>query len=347
MTGPEELHGVTLLAEEAAALAAMADASSVAELERLRVEWLGRRGRVTEQLRAVGTLPADQRRTAGQRLNALRALMEKRLDARLAECARRDLEQRLIEERLDLTLPSAPPAVGRLHPVTRTRRRLEDAMVRLGFSLFEGPQVEDEWHNFEALNMPAEHPAREMHDTFYLPPPYLLRTHTSPFQVRSMKAAQGRLPLRVFTIGTTFRRDDDPTHAPQFMQMEGLLLDVGIGLGHLKGVVRQVFKEVFGGDPVLRIRPSFFPFTEPSVEWDMQCTLCGGSGCRVCQNTGFLELLGSGMVHPHVIRAGGYDPELVSGFAFGWGVDRLAMLAYGIDDIRLLYQNDLRLLNQL
>ncbi len=344
MTGPE---GLNLMAEEQAALSAIMDASSVAELEQLRVEWLGRRGRVTEALRSVGSLPAEERRTAGQRLNALRLLLEERLEARVAEWSRRELEQRLAAERLDLTLPSAPPAVGRLHPVTRTRRQLEDAMVRLGFSLFEGPHVEDEWHNFEALNMPAEHPAREMHDTFYLKPPYLLRTHTSPFQIRSMKAAGGRLPLRVFTIGNTFRRDDDATHAPQFVQMEGLLLGAGIGLGHLKGVVRQVFKEVFGGDPLLRVRPSFFPFTEPSVEWDMQCTLCGGTGCRVCHQTGFLELLGSGMVHPNVIRAGGYDPEEVSGFAFGWGVDRIAMLAHGIDDIRLLYQNDLRLLNEL
>lgn len=220
-------------------------------------------------------------------------------------------------------------------------------MMRLGFSLFEGPHIESEWYNFEALNMPAEHPAREMHDTFYLEPPYLLRTHTSPFQIRSMEAAEGKLPVRVFTIGTTFRRDDDATHAPQFVQMEGLLLDRGIGLADLKGVVLEVMREVFGGNPTIRARPSFFPFTEPSVEWDLACTMCGGAGCRVCKETGWLELLGSGMVHPHVIRAGGYDPDEVTGFAFGWGVDRLTMLAYGIEDIRLLYQNDLRLLNQL
>jgi phenylalanyl-tRNA synthetase alpha chain len=327
-------------------LARIREAQSLEALEALRIEWLGKRGRVTEALRALAQLAPAERREAGRFWNDARERLEEALRTR-TEALRRDaLRHRLEAERLDMTRPGRQPEFGRLHPVTLVRRRLEEVMLRLGFDLQYGPDVESEWYNFEALNMPAHHPAREMHDTFYLPPPYVLRTHTSPVQIRAMQMAEGRPPVWVATTGFAYRRDDDATHLPQFMQMEGLVVDRGIGMADLKGVVLEIIREVFGAQAQIRLRPSFFPFTEPSAEVDMTCAVCRGRGCRVCKDTGWLEILGSGLVHPHVLRAGGFDPDDVSGFAFGWGIDRVAMLLYGLDDLRLLYQNDLRFLRQ-
>lgn len=326
-----------------AALAEIAAANTVADVEALRVQYLGRQGRVTRELRAMAGLPPDERRGRGAVLNACKADIEQALAQQREVLTRAEQAQRLEAERLDMTLPGVPPAWGTMHPITRVRRRLADVMVRLGFTIRTGPELETEWYNFEALNMPAEHPAREMHDTFYLEAPYVLRTHTSPFQIRAMREAGGELPLRVATLGFTYRRDDDATHTPQFMQMEGLVVDRGIGLPDLKGVVLAVVRDVFGPTERVRLRPSFFPFTEPSAEVDMSCPLCLGAGCRVC-HTGWIEVLGSGLVHPRVLEAGGYDPREVSGFAFGWGVERVAMLLYGLDELRPLYQNDVRFL---
>lgn len=321
-------------------------ATTVQAVEDLRVLWLGKKGQVTEALRSLGKLPPDQRKPEGQRLNALRLDLEEALAERLRELEERDRAARVKAETLDMTLPGRRPPTGKLHPVTLVRRQLESAMTRLGFDLVYGPEIESEWYNFEALNMPASHPAREMHDTFYLPPPFVLRTHTSPVQIRAMQDAGGRPPLWVATTGFTYRRDDDATHTPQFMQMEGLVIDQGISMADLKGVVVAVIREVFGPHAEIRLRPSFFPFTEPSAEVDMTCVLCRGTGCRVCKFTGWLEILGSGLVHPHVLRSGGFDPDQVSGFAFGWGIERVTLLLYGLDDLRLLYQNDIRYLEQ-
>jgi phenylalanyl-tRNA synthetase alpha chain len=328
------------------ALRLVAAADDLAQLDAVRVAWLGRKGRVTEALRQLGQLPADERRTVGQHWNQVRQRLEAALEERVTVLRQAALQVRLDTERLDMTRPGRPPAQGRLHPVTVVRRHLEEVMLRIGFDLQYGPEVESEWYNFEALNMPKSHPAREMHDTFYLPPPYVLRTHTSPVQIRAMHRAEGRPPLWMATTGFAYRRDDDATHLPQFTQMEGLVIDVGISMADLKGVVLEIIREVFGSQAQIRLRPSFFPFTEPSAEVDMTCAVCRGRGCRVCKETGWLEILGSGLVHPRVLRAGGFDPDLVSGFAFGWGIERVAMLLYGLDDLRLLYQNDLRYLRQ-
>ncbi len=327
----------------AMALREIAAAPTVAALEALRVQYLGKQGRATVELRALSDLPPGERRARGAVLNGYKAEIESALAQRWEILALAEQSERLAAERLDMTLPGVSPAWGTLHPITRVRRRLADVMLRLGFTLRSAPELETEWYNFEALNMPADHPAREMHDTFYVEAPYVLRTHTSPFQIRAMQEARGELPLRVATLGFTYRRDDDATHTPQFMQMEGLVLDRGIGLPDLKGVVLAVVRDVFGPAERIRLRPSFFPFTEPSAEVDMSCPLCLGAGCRLC-HTGWIEILGSGLVHPRVLEAGGYDPGEVSGFAFGWGVERVAMLLYGLDELRPLYQNDVRFL---
>ncbi|MCL8206803.1 MAG: phenylalanine--tRNA ligase subunit alpha [Actinomycetia bacterium] len=332
--------------EWAAEREAILAAGTPEELERARTRALGRQSRLTEALRRLGELPLAERRERGRVLNRVRAELEALVAERAAVLKAQATARRLAAERLDMTLPGRRPRIGHWHPVTQTRRRLEDVMLRLGFTLVSGPEIETEWYNFDALNMPASHPAREMHDTFFLPAGRLLRTHTSPVQIRAMQAAGGRLPVRVAALGFTYRRDDDPTHLPQFMQMEGLVVDHGIGMADLKGTLWAIAREVFGPHAEIRLRPSFFPFTEPSAEVDVTCAVCGGAGCRVCKQTGWLEVLGAGLVHPHVLRAGGYDPEVVSGFAFGWGVERVAMLLYGIDDLRLFYQNDWRFLSQ-
>ncbi len=324
---------------------ATAAAGSAAELEQVRVRFLGRQGELTQLLRSLGALPPGERPLVGASANEakreLEALLESRLEA--ARDAERVSERR--GQRLDLTLPGRRPPRGTVHPLTRVHDEIVTIFAGLGFSVAEGPDIESDYYNFEALNIPADHPARDMQDTFYLPGGLLLRTHTSPVQVRTMLAQTP--PVRIVVPGRVHRRDvPDASHSPVFHQVEGLAVDRHVTMADLKGTLELFAREMFGPRSRIRFRPSFFPFTEPSAEVDVVCFLCGGEGCRVCKQSGWLEILGSGMVHPQVLRNVGYDPEDVTGWAFGMGIERIAMLKYGIDDIRLFYENDLRFLHQ-
>ena len=324
---------------------ATAAARSAAELEQVRVRFLGRQGELTQLLRSLGALPPAERPLVGAAANEAKRDLEALLDARLeaARDAERASERR--GQRLDLTLPGRRPARGTLHPLTRVHDEIVTIFAGLGFSVAEGPDVETDYYNFEALNIPADHPARDMQDTFYLPGGLLLRTHTSPVQVRTMLAQTP--PVRIVVPGRVHRRDvPDASHLPVFHQVEGLAVDRHVTMADLKGTLELFAREMFGPRSRIRFRPSFFPFTEPSAEVDVVCFLCGGEGCRVCKQSGWLEILGSGMVHPQVLRNVGYDPEEVTGWAFGMGIERIAMLKFGIDDIRLFYENDLRFLRQ-
>jgi phenylalanyl-tRNA synthetase alpha chain len=333
---------VDAIAEEARA--AIARAGTSAELEQLRVRYLGRQGVLTRLLRSLGSLPAAERPAVGAAANALKRDLEAWLELRLAETREAERRQERARHRLDLTLPGRRPPRGSLHPLTQVQDEIVRIFVGLGFSVAEGPEIEDDYHNFEALNIPRDHPARDMQDTFYLGEDTLLRTHTSPVQIRTMQAQPP--PVRVVCPGRVYRRDADLTHSPMFHQVEGLAVDRAISMGDLKGTLELFAREMFGPRSKIRFRPSFFPFTEPSAEVDVLCFLCGGEGCRVCKQSGWLEILGSGMVHPQVLRNVGYDPEEVTGWAFGMGVERVAMLKYGIDDIRIFFENDLRFLRQ-
>ncbi len=326
------------------ARAAIGRATSSTQLEELRVRYLGRQGVLTLLLRSLGALPAAERPRVGAAANEVKRELEALLEVRLGET--REAERRLdrARQRIDLTLPGRRPPQGGVHPLTRVQDEIVGIFVGLGFSVAEGPEIEDDYHNFEALNIPRDHPARDMQDTFYLSEDTLLRTHTSPVQIRTMQAQ--RPPVRVICPGRVYRRDADITHSPMFHQVEGLAVDRHISMGDLKGTLELFAREMFGARSKIRFRPSFFPFTEPSAEVDVLCFLCGGDGCRVCKQSGWLEILGSGMVHPQVLRNVGYDPEEVTGWAFGMGVERVAMLKYGIDDIRLFFENDLRFLRQ-
>ncbi|MBQ0067766.1 MAG: phenylalanine--tRNA ligase subunit alpha, partial [Phascolarctobacterium sp.] len=256
------------------------------------------------------------------------------------------LEFKLANDKVDITLPGRHPHEGHLHPVTLTLREMKKIFMRMGFDVMEGPEIENDYFNFEALNLPQDHPARDMQDTFYITNEFLLRTQTSPIQARTMQANEPNTPIRMIAPGTVYRCDYDATHSPMFHQVEGLVVDKNISLADLKGTLELFLKEIFGSSVKVRLRPSYFPFTEPSVEVDISCVICGGKGCRVCKNSGWLEILGSGMVHPNVLRMSGYDPNKMSGFAFGMGVERIAMLKYGIDDLRLFFENDLRFVRQ-
>ena len=328
-----------------AADSAIAAAETIEALEALRVAYLGKKGSLTLLLKQTGSLPAQQRRQFGQAVNQVK----ERVTALLAD-RRKELEQarqnaEIAAQRIDVTLPGRARLPGGLHPVTTTLRRIEDIFARLGFDIHRGPELEDDWHNFEALNIPAEHPARAMHDTFYTDQGLLLRTHTSPVQIRVLENQAP--PLRMIAPGRVYRRDSDLTHTPMFHQVEGLLLDQDSGFAELKGTLNLFLQLFFGRDDLAtRFRPSFFPFTEPSAEVDIACVMCDQAGCRVCSGTGWLEVLGSGMVHPQVLRAVGVDPQRYQGFAFGMGVERLAMLRHGIDDLRLFFENDQRFLRQ-
>jgi len=331
------------------ARSAIARAGTAAELEQLRVRYLGRNGRLTTLLRTLGTLPAAERPAVGAAANAAKRELEALLRLRLEEA--REVERRAARarQRLDLTLPGRRPPRGALHPLTQVQDEIVRIFVGLGFAVVEGPEVESDYFNFEALNIPRDHPARDMQDTFYLAdggpePDTLLRTHTSPVQIRTMQAQPP--PVRIICPGRVYRRDADLTHSPVFHQVEGLAVDRDVSMADLKGTLELFAREMFGPRSRIRFRPSFFPFTEPSAEVDVRCFLCEGAGCRVCKQSGWLEILGSGMVHPQVLRNVGYDPEEVTGWAFGMGVERIAMLKYGIDDIRLFYENDLRFLHQ-
>ncbi len=349
MDTPREGPWEALVAE---ALERIAAADQPDDLESARVHYLGRSGLLTQALRDVGRLPAQQRPAAGQLGNAARDRVSTALEARRAALAAGVLERRLAAEAVDVTLPGRRPVLGHAHPLRQLRAEIEDVLGRLGFATVEGPEVESEWYNFEALNIPADHPARAMHDSFYLDLPpgpegrWLLRTHTSPVQMRHLQAMRGRLPVRMQAPGRVYRRDDDATHSPMFHQIEGLAVDRDLGMPHLKGTLAAFARQMWGPAARIRLRPSYFPFTEPSAEVDVSCVFCGGGGCRTCKDSGWIEILGAGLVHPRVLSAGGYDPEAVSGFAFGIGLERVAMLRYRIPDMRLLYEGDLRLLQQ-
>jgi phenylalanyl-tRNA synthetase alpha chain len=325
-------------------------------LQGLRDRFLGRRsGAVTGLMKALGELPDDARREAGRELNALKTELESRIEQLASRLEARQREDNLARERIDVTLPGRAPGLGRRHILTTTREELEDIFVSMGYEVYEGREVEDDYHCFEALNMPPDHPARDMQDTFYLDgrPNVLLRTHTSSAQIRYMLENPHPPDVRIICPGKVYRRDSDITHSPMFQQIEMLVVGKGITLGDLKGTVEAFLARLFGPQYPVRARPSYFPYTEPSVEFDLGCVVCGGKGCRVCKQTGWIEIMGSGMVDPAVYEAVNrklgkvvYDPEEVTGFAFGLGIDRVAMVRHGIDDIRLFYENDLRFLEQ-
>ena len=326
------------------ARAAIGAARSSAELEAIRVKYLGRSGELTQILKSLGALSAEERPLVGAAANEAKRELEALLEARL-EAARTDERQRQrLRERPDLTLPGRRPPRGIRHPLTRVQDEIVRIFAGLGFSVAEGPEIETDGYNFEALNIPKDHPARDMQDTFYLSSETLLRTHTSPVQIRTMRAQKP--PVRVICPGVVYRRDADITHSPMFHQVEGLAVDTNVTMADLKGTLSLFAQEMFGPRSKIRFRPSFFPFTEPSAEVDVVCFLCGGEGCRVCKQSGWLEILGSGMVHPRVLENVGYDPERVTGWAFGMGIERIAMLKYGVDDIRHFFENDLRFLRQ-
>jgi phenylalanyl-tRNA synthetase alpha chain len=324
------------------ALSAIGGAQNPTELDALKTKFLGRKGELTQLLRKTGSLPADQRPLFGQTANQVKQKLQEALDQKAEELSQAQKGQTKGSE--DVTLPGIKPRRGRLHPVTQAERLILNVFTRLGFDVAESPEVELDWYCFEALNMPPDHPARDMQDTFYVAPDVVLRTHTSPVQIRTMESQKP--PVRIVCPGKAFRRDSDATHTPMFHQVEGLMVDRGISFADLKGVLTTFVRQIFGSDTPVRFRPSFFPFTEPSAEVDIGCVVCQGKGCRVCSHTGWLEILGSGMVDPNVFANVNYDPKEVSGFAFGMGIERIAMLLWGIDDLRMFYDNDLRFLRQ-
>ena len=330
---------------KAEAVVAIEAASDIAALEELRVSYLGKKGALTGLLKNLGQLSAEERPKAGAEINAVKQQLNEQLNARKASLQGAALAAQLAEEAIDVTLPGRRAETGSLHPITRTIQRMETFFSSMGFEVVEGPEIEDDYHNFEALNIPAHHPARAMHDTFYVDDTHVLRTHTSGVQVRTMEAQQP--PIRVICPGRVYRCDSDLTHSPMFHQVEGLLIDETSNFGHLKGLLQDFLQAFFERDDLsVRLRPSYFPFTEPSAEVDIQCVKCSGAGCRVCSHTGWIEVLGCGMVNPKVLEMSGIDPDKYRGFAFGMGVERLSMLRYGIGDLRLNFDNDLRFLAQ-
>ena len=326
------------------ALDEVAACGDLAALEDARVRWLGKKGTLTEQLKALGALDAAERPVAGARINEAKERVQAALEARREELRRADIEARLSAGRIDVTLPGRGEEPGGLHPVTKTRLRIETLFRRAGFDVASGPEIEDDFHNFGALNIPPDHPARAMHDTFYFADGRLLRTHTSPVQIRAL--LEHGAPLAVIAPGRVYRCDSDMTHSPMFHQLEGLAVGENVSFANMKAVLRGFLQAFFERDLAMRLRPSYFPFTEPSAEVDMSCVFCDGKGCRTCKHTGWLEISGCGMVHPNVLRASGVDPERYTGYAFGAGIDRLAMLRYGVNDLRLFFENDLRFLRQ-
>jgi phenylalanyl-tRNA synthetase alpha chain len=326
------------------ALAEVAACGDLAVLEDTRVRWLGKKGTLTEQLKALGSLSAAERPAAGARINEAKQQVQAALESRRVQLGQAAIESQLAAGRIDVTLPGRGEEIGGLHPVTKARLRIETLFRRAGFEVASGPEIEDDFHNFEALNIPANHPARAMHDTFYFPDGRLLRTHTSPVQIRAM--LEHGAPLAIIAPGRVYRCDSDMTHSPMFHQLEGLAVGENVSFANMKAVLRGFLSAFFEQDLKMRLRPSYFPFTEPSAEVDMSCVFCAGKGCRTCKQTGWLEIAGCGMVHPGVLTASGIDPERFTGYAFGAGIDRLAMLRYGVNDLRLFFENDLRFLRQ-
>ncbi|KKO52941.1 phenylalanine--tRNA ligase subunit alpha [Paenibacillus sp. DMB20] len=336
-----------LLALKQEALGLLREIADPNSLNDLRVKYLGKKGALTEILRGMGSLSAEERPVIGQVANDVRGAIEAVISGKQEEFQRKETEERLRAEKVDVTLPGRKLPQGSVHPLSKVIQDIEDIFIGMGYRVAEGPEVETDYFNFEALNLPKNHPARDMQDSFYLTEDLLMRTQTSPVQARTMLEMKGETPVKIICPGRVFRRDDDDaTHSFQFHQIEGLVIGSGIRMSDLKGTLLQFVREMFGENTQIRLRPSFFPFTEPSAEVDVSCVKCGGSGCRVCKQTGWLEILGCGMVHPKVLEMGGYDPEKYSGFAFGMGVERIAMLKYGVDDIRHFYNNDMSFLKQ-
>lgn len=327
-----------------AAGAAMAEADSENSLQDVRVRFLGKKGELTAIMKEMGRLSPEERPVLGALANRVKEELETLFSSRLQSIRETEIARRLASERIDVTLPGRTSFVGTRHPITLVTEEISEIFSSLGFGIEEGPEVEKDFYNFEALNMPKDHPARDMQDTFYISDDVVLRTHTSPVQIRTM--LRQAPPVRVIAPGTVYRRDSDITHSPMFHQIEGFLVDRHVTFGDLKGILTAFVTQMFGKNVGVRFRPSFFPFTEPSAEVDIQCVICGGTGCRVCKNSGWLEILGSGMIDPEVFRAVNYDPEVFSGFAFGMGLERIAMLKYGVNDLRLFFENDLRFLKQ-
>ena len=337
------MNDIEQLLEEASS--SLATCNDVAALDDLRVQYLGKKGLFTERLKSLGKLSAEERPKAGQAINAAKRDFQQQLETRKSELEKAATQLKLAAETIDVTLPGRGLEPGGLHPVTITMRRIAKLFEGMGFEVAEGPEIEDDFHNFEALNIPAHHPARAMHDTFYFDAHRLLRTHTSPVQIRTMESSEP--PLRVIAPGRVYRCDSDLTHTPMFHQVEGLFIDRNVSFSDLKGTLVDFMRHFFEKDDLqLRFRPSYFPFTEPSAEVDIQCVMCEGDGCRVCSQTGWLEVLGCGMVHPNVLQHVNIDTEEWTGYAFGLGVERLAMLRYGVNDLRLFFENDLRFLRQ-
>ena len=334
----------SLAALVARALADVAASTDLAALEEVRVHLLGKKGQLTERLKSLGALPASERPVAGQRINEAKGEIVAALEQRRAALEAAALDAALAAGRIDVSLPGRGQAPGTMHPVTRTRLRIERIFAQAGFEVASGPEVEDDFHNFEALNIPRDHPARAMHDTFYFADGRLLRTHTSPVQIRALRVRPP--PLAIIAPGRVYRNDSDMTHTPMFHQVEGLVVGEQVSFANLKSMLHSFVERFFERSLGMRLRPSYFPFTEPSAEVDIECVFCRGGGCRVCKQTGWLEILGCGMVHPNVLGAAGIDAERWQGYAFGMGIERLAMLRYGVDDLRLFFENDLQFLKQ-
>ncbi len=328
------------------AVSEIQSATNAKELDEVRVKYLGKKGELTSILRSMGSLAPEERPVIGGKVNEARDELEALIKAGEEKFAKLELERKLKEETIDITLPSTKVKRGSKHPLNRIIEEVEDLFVSMGYDVVAGPELETDEYCFERLNLPKGHPARDMQDSFYITSEYLLRTQTSAVQARAMMANEEKSPIRIICPGKTYRRDDDATHSHQFSQVEGLVIDKNISLADLKGTLEVFVRKMLGENLQLRFRPSYFPFTEPSYEVDVSCFKCGGKGCNLCKQTGWIEVLGSGMVHPNVLKMNGYDPDKYTGFAFGTGLDRLAMFKYGITDIRLLYQNDVRFLSQ-
>ncbi len=329
------------------AMQVLSEVNNQQQLEDIRITYLGKKGALTEILRAMSTLSAEERPVIGQVANEVRAAIEAMIEHKQTIFQQEETNHRLREEKIDVTLPGRRLAKGAIHPINKIIQEIEDIFLGMGFTIAEGPEVERDYYNFEALNLPKEHPARDMQDSFYINEEILLRTHTSPVQVRTMELKEGSVPIKIISPGKVYRRDDDDaTHSHQFTQIEGLVIDRHVRMSDLKGTLLQFVRELYGVDTQIRLRPSFFPFTEPSAEVDVSCMMCGGTGCKICKHSGWIEILGGGMVHPKVLEMSGYDPEQYRGFAFGMGPERVAMLKYGIEDIRHFYTNDVRFLKQ-
>ena len=328
------------------ALTAIKAATDQQALQDVRVKFLGKKGEVTALLKGLGKLSPEERPKMGALVNAVRQALEEEIDALKTSMEVAAMNARLEEEKIDITLPGRAPKTGHIHPLTTVNEMIEDFFMKMGYTVEEGPEIEQDHFNFECLNLPKDHPARDMQDSFYITENFLLRTHTSPVQARTMQRHEPNSPIRMIAPGKVYRWDYDATHSPVFHQVEGLIIDEHITFADLKGTIETFLRHMFGDETKVRFRTSFFPFTEPSAEVDISCVMCGGEGCRVCSHTGWLEILGCGMVHPRVLELNGYDPNKVKGFAFGMGVERIAMLLYGIGDLRLFFEDDIRFLEQ-